>query len=143
MQASSHLILTGALNSGTQVDGALIDRTNASSLNSIGNGICLHGTEQAAISTSLVGNNHRLSRQCSSKSLCFFEGCLSARRTGCTDGLNLLLATNSPGDSETAGKEVVTCVTVLHGDDVASGTQTGYFLSENNLSHGTVLSPSF
>ncbi|CAA0016329.1 Uncharacterised protein [Klebsiella oxytoca] len=54
---------------------------------------------------------------------------------GSLDGLNLLLATLGPGQSEAAGQQEVTCVTVLDLDDVASSTETGDFVGQNELCH--------
>ncbi len=141
MQADSHLVLTGALDSGTQVDGALVNGANASSLNSLSNSLSLDGTEQAAVSASLVCNDNRLSSQGRSNCLSLFQRSLSTSRTSGADGLNLLLATLGPGHGEAAGQQVVTCVTVLNGDNIASCTEAGNFLSQNDLSHVTV-SPS-
>ena len=61
--------------------------------------------------------------------------------TGSLDGLNLLLATLGPGQGEVAGQQVVTCVTVLDLDDVASGTETGYFVGQNELCHVSLSLP--
>jgi hypothetical protein len=54
---------------------------------------------------------------------------------GSLDGLNLLLATLRPGQSEAAGQKEVTCVTVLYLNDVAGSAETGYFVGQNELCH--------
>ena len=124
------------------MNGALVDSAETCLFNSVSNSICLNGAEETTISTSLVCYYNRASRELSCGLLGFFQGGLRTGRTGRTDRFNLLLAANGPRNGKAARKKVVTCIAVLNGDDVTSGTQTGYFLSQNNLSHSTCYSPS-
>ncbi|MNR03652.1 hypothetical protein D3C85_1195570 [compost metagenome] len=114
---------------------ALVDLAKASSLNSVGDVALLDGAEQASGLASLDNELDRLGGQCSGLLLSIFQGSVLAGSAGSLDGLNLLLATLRPGQGKVAGQQVVTCVTVLDLDNVASSTETGYFVGQNELCH--------
>jgi hypothetical protein len=135
VQTDVGLVGTDRLDVGRQFNLALVDAAQACGLNSVGDVGLLDRAEQAAAFAGLDYQLDRLGGQSGGLLLSIFQGSVLAGSAGSLDGLNLLLATLRPGQGETAGQQVVTCVTVLDLDNVASSTETGYFVGQNELCH--------
>ena len=135
VQANVSRVRTDRLDVVRQFNVALVDGAEASGLNSSSDISRLDGAEETTGLAGLHLELDLLGGQSLGLGLCSFNRSVRTSGTSSLDGLNLLLATLAPGQSEAAGQQDVTCVTVLHLDDIASSTETGYFVGQNELCH--------
>ena len=135
VQANVGRVRTDRLDVVRQFNVALVDGAEASGLNSSSDISRLDGAEETTGLAGLHLELDLLGGQSLGLCLCSFNRSVRTSGAGSLDGLNLLLATLGPGQSEAAGQQEVTCVTVLDLDDIASSTETGYFVGQNELCH--------
>src|SRR4029453_9199588 len=135
VQADVGLVRTNGLDVVRQLNVALVDRAEAGRPNNGSDLGRLDGTEETTGLAGLHLERDLLGGQRSSLGLCSFNRSVGTGSTGGLDGLNLLLATLGPGQGEAAGQQEVTGVTVLDLDNIASSTETGYFVGQNELCH--------